>query len=88
MRAEIPQTISKALKYLFILYVGTSLLYTASHLYGLYRTPASSDNNAALTIKPRSPSHSLTPIDVQPVAWGKQKLVWVNSEGNVKSYDL
>ncbi|RUS26705.1 hypothetical protein BC938DRAFT_484235 [Jimgerdemannia flammicorona] len=81
MRAEIPQTISKALKYLFLFYIGTSLFYTANHLYGRYRPATTIADAASLSIQPRSPQNNMLPIEVQSPTYGKQKLVWANAEG-------
>ena len=81
MRAEISQSLTKAAKYIFIIYVTTSLIYTARHLYTTY-SPTVNDNNLHVASLQRDANPiSEHPIEVKKDTRLEKQIVWVNEQG-------
>ena len=59
---------TKAIKFLFLVYIAFSVLYTLNYFYVVYSNTYASNNN----IKPRN---SLG-LDFQTSEWGNDKLSW------------
>ncbi|KAG2183339.1 hypothetical protein INT43_006344 [Umbelopsis isabellina] len=81
MRAEISQSISKAVKYIFVIYVAASLIYTAHHLYATY-----SAGNADISLHRPSLQRDSSPVVEHPIEAKKEtrldkQIVWVNEQG-------
>jgi len=74
MRAEAIQSFPKIFKYLFLLYLACSILYTAHHFYSVF---ISSDGGANAGIQPRDGSG----LDIQAGDWGKDRLSWKAANG-------
>lgn len=85
MRAEISQSISKAVKYIFVIYVAASLVYTAHHLYATY-----SAGTADISLHRSSLQRDSSPVDEHPIEAKKEtrlekQIVWVNEQGIIIS---
>ncbi|CAO3675085.1 unnamed protein product [Umbelopsis ramanniana] len=81
MRAELSQSLTKAVKYIFIIYVTTSLIYTARHLYTTY-SPSVNDNNLHVTSLQRNANPiSEHPIEAKKDTRLEKQIVWVNEQG-------
>lgn len=79
MRAEISQSISKAVKYIFVIYVATSLIYTARHLYATYSAGSNDSSLHRPTIQRDTVSEH--PIEVKKETRLEKQIVWVNEQG-------
>lgn len=81
MRAEISQSLSKVVKYMFVIYVATSLIYTARHLYTTYSAGANDNSLHRPTIQRDTSPISEHPIEVKKETRLEKQIVWVNEQG-------
>ena len=69
---------SKALKFLFLVYIAFSVLYTMNYFYVVY-----SNNDASNSIKPRNSFG----LDFQTSEWGDDKLYWKSNNGKYFNFN-
>jgi hypothetical protein len=81
MRAEISQSLSKVVKYMFVIYVATSLIYTARHLYTTYSAGANDNSLHRPTIQRDTSPISEHAIEVKKETRLEKQIVWVNEQG-------
>jgi hypothetical protein len=81
MRAEISQSISKAVKYIFVIYVAASLIYTARHLYATYSAGTPDINLHHPSLQRDSSPVIEHPIEVSKETRLEKQIVWVNEQG-------